>query len=149
MKQHFQFKHVSTLLGSLESFFQVDHQVDVSRDLIDTTAVCHSKELVRLMPFYCTFSPICFVWLLGLQMQFHFIPFHSLEEIIEIACHNKAQNKPTHTFFRSPSQSYTNVICKPFVVNVERKRGERELSYMNVSLIHSTQIFTHLRLWLN
>ena len=38
----------NVVLGVLESFFQLDHQVDISLYLMEATALCHSRELVGL-----------------------------------------------------------------------------------------------------
>ena len=45
------------LVGSFESFFQLHHQVNISLHLTEATALGHSRELVCLTPFSCTFSP--------------------------------------------------------------------------------------------
>ena len=45
-------------LGSLKSFFQLDHQVDINLYLTKATALHHSKELASLRPPWCTFNPI-------------------------------------------------------------------------------------------
>ena len=50
------FKNV--VLGSLESFFQLDHQVGSSLYLIKAIALRHSRELTGLKPSQCTFSTI-------------------------------------------------------------------------------------------
>jgi hypothetical protein len=36
--------------GSLESFFQLDHQVDINLYLTEATALCHSRKLASLKP---------------------------------------------------------------------------------------------------
>ena len=38
------------ILESLESFFQLDQQVDISIYLTEVTALCHSRELACLKP---------------------------------------------------------------------------------------------------
>ena len=44
------FAHIIQLEMSLESFFQVDHQVDISLYLMETNALCHSRNLVDSKP---------------------------------------------------------------------------------------------------
>ena len=49
------------ILGSLKyfySFFQLDHQVDISLYLTEATALQHSRKLVGFKPLWCTFKPI-------------------------------------------------------------------------------------------
>ena len=48
------------VLGSLESFFQLDHQVDISMHFTEATTLCHSRELAGLTPLYCIYSPVSF-----------------------------------------------------------------------------------------
>ena len=46
------------VLGSLKSFFQLDHQVDISFYLTETTTLRHSRELASLKPPRCILNPI-------------------------------------------------------------------------------------------
>ena len=39
-----------SIIGSLKSFFQLDHQVEISLYLTEAIALCHSRELVGLTP---------------------------------------------------------------------------------------------------
>jgi hypothetical protein len=38
------------ILGNLESFFQLDHQIDISLYVMETTTLHHSQKLVGLTP---------------------------------------------------------------------------------------------------
>ena len=40
----------NVLLGSIESFFQLDHLVDITLYLTEPTALCHSRELLGFKP---------------------------------------------------------------------------------------------------
>jgi hypothetical protein len=40
----------NVVLGSLKSFFELDHQVDISLYLTKATALCHSRELTGVKP---------------------------------------------------------------------------------------------------
>ena len=44
--------------GSFESFFQLDHQVNISLYLTESTSLHRSRELTGLKPSWCAFSPI-------------------------------------------------------------------------------------------
>ena len=57
------------VLGSPKSFFQLDHQVDVSLCLTEAIAYRYYRELAFSTPSWCTSSPISF-WLPGLQIHF-------------------------------------------------------------------------------
>jgi hypothetical protein len=46
----------NAVLGSLKSFFQLDHQVDISFYFTKVTALYYSRELVGLKPSCCTFK---------------------------------------------------------------------------------------------
>ena len=63
------------VLGSPKSFFQVDHQVDVSHYLMDTSTLHHSRELAWLTPSYCTFSPISLFGFLDFKSNSISFPF--------------------------------------------------------------------------
>ena len=76
-KFHSLFENV--ILGSLKSFFQLNHQVDISLYLTEATSLCHSRDLVGLTTSRCTLSPCS---LLAFQTLVS-IPFHynSLESL--------------------------------------------------------------------
>ena len=40
----------TVVLGSLESLFQLDHQVDINLYLMEAIVLCHSIELANLKP---------------------------------------------------------------------------------------------------
>ena len=65
------------VLGSLESFFHLHHQVDIKAYLMpDATALHHSKEWADLKPTLCTFSPIISLltsWTLKLSSFQHYV----------------------------------------------------------------------------
>jgi hypothetical protein len=69
-KFHSLFENV--LLGSLKSFLQLNHQVDISLYLTEAMALCHSRHLVGLTPSQSTLSPCS---LLAPQTLVS-IPFH-------------------------------------------------------------------------
>ena len=56
--EKFQTLFQKIILGSLKSFFQLDHQVEISLYLTEATALRHSWKLGGLTPSWCTFSPI-------------------------------------------------------------------------------------------
>ena len=62
----------NVVLGKHKSFFQLDHQVDISLHLIGATTLRHSRELASLTPSWCAFSPTS-LWLPALQNSFHII----------------------------------------------------------------------------
>jgi len=47
----------NVVLGSLESFFQLDQKVDISLYLTEATALRHSRKLAGFKPTRCTISP--------------------------------------------------------------------------------------------
>ena len=50
IRDKFQSLFENVVLGSLKSFFQLDHQVDISLYLMEATALRHCRELVSLTP---------------------------------------------------------------------------------------------------
>ena len=50
IRDKFQSLFENVVLGSLKSFFQLDHQVDISLYLTEATALRHSRELAGLTP---------------------------------------------------------------------------------------------------
>ena len=46
------------ILGSLRSFFQLDHQFEISLYLTEATTLHHARELATLTPSWCIFSLI-------------------------------------------------------------------------------------------
>ena len=42
----------NVMLGSFKSFFQLDHQVDISLYFTEITTLCHSSELVGCTPLF-------------------------------------------------------------------------------------------------
>ena len=63
----------NVVLGSLESFFQLDHQMDINLYLMEATALCHSRELASLKPSWCTFNPISLFGFPDFKLKIHFI----------------------------------------------------------------------------
>lgn len=61
------------MLGSLKSFFPLDHEVETSLYLMEATARRHPRELANLTPsLYILLTPqaFCLPWLWN---QFHYI----------------------------------------------------------------------------
>ena len=52
------FQLLNVVLGSLGSFFQLDHQVDISLYLKEAIALYHSRELAGLTSSSCNLCPI-------------------------------------------------------------------------------------------
>ena len=49
IKDRFPFMFQNVVLGSIKFSFQMDHQVDITMYLVNTTTLCHSKELAFLI----------------------------------------------------------------------------------------------------
>ena len=64
----------NVVLGSLKSFFQMDHQDDISLFLLEATAFLPLWKFSCLKPPLCTFNPI--VLFNFLDIEINFISFH-------------------------------------------------------------------------
>ena len=58
---------------NLKSFFQLDHQVDISLYLTEATTPRHSRELAGLKPSSCTFNPISLFGFPDFEIKFNCI----------------------------------------------------------------------------
>ena len=67
----------NVVLGSLESFFKLDQQDDISLYLTEATALRHSRELVGFEPSWCAFNPISLFGFPDFKNQIYFISFHA------------------------------------------------------------------------
>ena len=65
----------NVVLGSLKSFFQLDHQVDISLYLTEATALRHCRELANLKLLWCIFNPISLHGFMDFKINF--IIFHN------------------------------------------------------------------------
>ena len=74
IRDKFQSLVEKVVLGSLKSFFQLDHEVAINLYLTEVTTLYHFRELGGLTPSRCTFSPISLsaFWTLK-SIPFHFI----------------------------------------------------------------------------
>lgn len=50
IRDRFLFLFENAVLRSVESFYQLDHRVDISRYLIEACALCYSKGVAFLTP---------------------------------------------------------------------------------------------------
>ena len=64
----------NVVLGSLKSFFQLDHQVGIISLYITKATTLHSKKLVGLTPSWCDFNHINRFYFLDFKIKF--ISFH-------------------------------------------------------------------------
>ena len=85
----------SVVLGSFRSFFQLNHQVDISLYLTEATALRHSREVVGLEPSWCTFNFISFFDALNFKINILSLHFTSWMEVghTKLAPHTYASNK--------------------------------------------------------
>ena len=77
VRKNFLSRFENVVLGRLESFFQLDHQVDISLYLKEYTALRHSRKLGFLTTSWYIFSLISLLasWTLNL-ISSHSIGFH-------------------------------------------------------------------------
>jgi hypothetical protein len=67
----------NVVLGSLNSFFQLDHQGDISLYLKEATALLPLWKISYLKPSLCTFNPIILFGFLDFEINFISFPFTS------------------------------------------------------------------------
>ena len=60
----------NVVLRSLNSFFQLDQQVDISLPFTEATALCHPRELASLKPSLSTYNPISLFSFLDFKINF-------------------------------------------------------------------------------
>ena len=111
----------NVVLGSLKSFFQLDHQVDISLYLTEATALRHSMKLANLRPSWCAFRLISILASLTLKsISIHFIhwldPLDSPHEhyILVVVMRNKAPSMVQEFQLWWHQQLETIIICSRF-----------------------------------
>lgn len=76
--------HSEKVVGSLKSFFQLDHPIDISLYLMEASTLCYSRKLVGFTPPRCIFNPINLSALKppGLSRTLKPIPFHFVQVLL-------------------------------------------------------------------
>ena len=98
----------NVVLRSLKSFFQSDHQVDISLYITRAPALHHFRKLVGLKPCLCTFNPIslfgfsdckinCFHCLYVCPLWVFFFGFVCCSEVLVCYQNKERTNKDLHS----------------------------------------------------